>query len=60
MRLPCKKSVQGFTLIELIAVIVILAILASIGSHFVITTIESYHDVEQRSKLINRGRLVVE
>ncbi|VUD56776.1 hypothetical protein TDB9533_02393 [Thalassocella blandensis] len=51
---------SGFTLVELISVIVILGILTAIGSHFVVSTIQSYRDVEQRSKLISRGRLVVE
>lgn len=50
----------GFTLIELITVLVILGIVASLGSSFFISIVDSYDDVQQRSKLINRGRLVIE
>ncbi len=50
----------GFTLIELISVIVIVSILAAFGSQFVVSTMHTYQDVEQRSKIINRGRLVLE
>ncbi len=51
---------RGFTLIELITVIVILAIVAAIGSGFVITAVESYMDTQQRAKLVQKGRLALE
>lgn len=51
---------NGFTLIELITVLVILGFVTAIGSSFIISTIDSYDQVQSRSKLINRGRLVVE
>ncbi len=51
---------NGFTLIELITVLVILGIVAAIGSSFIISTIDSYDEVQSRSKLVNRGRLVIE
>lgn len=51
---------KGFTLVELIGVMVILAILAAVGSKFVVSTVDSYAGVEQRTKLISRGRVVLE
>ncbi len=50
----------GFTLIELIAVLVILGIVAGIGSKFLVSTVDSYDAVQKRSKLVNKGRLVIE
>ena len=51
---------RGFTLIELITVIVILAIVAAMGSSFVVSAMESYNSTQQRSKLINRSRQALE
>ena len=50
----------GFTLIELISVMVILGIIATIGTRFVVTTVDSYAATEKRAKLTARGRVVVE
>jgi MSHA biogenesis protein MshO len=50
----------GFTLIEVITVVVILSIVAVLGSTFVATSVESYDRVQQRSKLINRARQSIE
>ncbi len=54
------SSEKGFTLIELITVLVILGLVASIGTGFIVSVVNSYDTTQQRSKLINRGRLVVE
>jgi len=51
---------QGFTLVEMIMVVVILAIVASIGSNFVISALESYRIAQTRNQLVQRGRLSLE
>lgn len=51
---------SGFTLIELITVIVILAILASIGTGFVVKATESYHRTQTRALLVNTARQALE
>lgn len=51
---------SGFTLIELITVIVVLAIVSTIGAGFVVSSLESYTTTQERSKLINRGRQAIE
>ncbi len=51
---------RGFTLIEIISVIVILAVVAAIGSGFIVSSTESYIQTQQRAKLINRSRQALE
>jgi MSHA biogenesis protein MshO len=52
--------VQGFTLIEVITVIVILSIVAVLGSKFVVDSTRSYQSTQTRSRLVNTGRQAVE
>jgi MSHA biogenesis protein MshO len=60
-RLKMTDQLQGgFTLIELITVIVILSILTVIGSGFMIKTAEGYQQTVNRSLLIQRGRQTIE
>lgn len=51
---------KGFTLIELIVVLVILSIVASIGTQFLSSALNSYHKTQLRVKLIARGRVSIE
>jgi len=51
---------SGFTLIELITVIVILSIIATIGTGFVVKTTESYQRTQTRALLVNTARQALE
>ena len=57
---PRNLQQSGFTLIELVTVVVILAIVTTFGTGFIISTMESYTDTQDRSKLINRSRQAIE
>ncbi len=51
---------RGFTLVELIVVLVILSILALIGVQFVISSTRNYEDTRTRALLVNSGRQALE
>ncbi len=51
---------RGFTLIEVIAVIVILSIVTVLGSKFIVDSTTSYQSTQTRSRLVNTGRQAVE
>jgi MSHA biogenesis protein MshO len=53
-------TAAGFTLIELITVVVILSILATIGSGFVVKATEAYQRTQTRALLVNTARQAVE
>lgn len=55
-----RNGSVGFTLIELIAVIVILSIVASIGTGFVVKTTEAYYRTQTRALLVNTSRQALE
>lgn len=59
---PATKGIKnlGFTLIELVATIVILAILATIGTGFVVKTTEGYQKTQSRALLTNTARQALE
>jgi MSHA biogenesis protein MshO len=51
---------SGFTLVEVIFVVVILGIVAVIGASFIVTALESYSTAQTRNQLVQRGRLSLE
>lgn len=51
---------KGFSLIELIVVIVILSILAVFGAQFVVSTTQNYEQTRTRALLVNTGRQALE
>lgn len=53
-------NAKGFTLVEVITVVVILAIVSTVGSRFMISTLEAYNQTQTRSKLINTSRQALE
>lgn len=57
-----QKAVRqgGFTLVEVIFVVIILGIVSSIGSGFVLLSLDAYHTAQARSQLVQRGRLAIE
>ncbi len=50
----------GFTLIELITVMVLLSVMLAIGGQLIVTATASYNRVESRGKLQQQGRLAIE
>ena len=55
-----RRSNTGFTLIEMITVIVVLSVISALGFGFVRSTLESYNTTIDRGKLIAKGRLALE
>lgn len=54
------KMSRGFTLIELIAVMVVLVVIGTIGTQFMVSAMENYQTSVSRGKLIADGRLAME
>jgi MSHA biogenesis protein MshO len=54
-----KKSC-GFTMIEILTVLVMLGILSAVGSDFVVRMIDGYRQTELLAELTGRGRLTLE
>ncbi len=51
---------KGFTLIELITVLVILAVVAGLSTMFVVIAADGYRETQVRNRLMARGRVVLE
>lgn len=55
-----QKNSAGFTLVELIAVVVILSIVAVMGTQFVVSSTVNYETTRTRALLVNTGRQSLE
>ncbi|WP_036187063.1 PilW family protein [Marinimicrobium agarilyticum] len=51
---------SGFSLIELITVVVVLAVLATVGTGFIVSATESYQKTQTRAALVNTARMALE
>ena len=59
MRAQMKKS-TGFTLIEMVTVIVLLGIIAGILTPFIAKAMQAYTHSKARASLVDKGRLAME
>jgi len=55
-----QQTMCGFTLIEMIAVIVVLSILATLGGSFVVESTKAYQSTQTRARLMNTSRQALE
>ena len=56
---PFKRA-RGFTLVEIIAVIVVLSITSVIGAGFITSVVEQYQKAKLRSELVLKGSVALE
>ena len=55
-----KKQYAGFTLIEMVTVIVLLGIIAGILTPFIAKAMQAYSHSKARASLVDKGRLAME
>lgn len=55
-----RHVAQGFTLVELIAVIVVLSISVTIGAGFIVDVVDQYQKSSLRSSIVMRGAVTME
>jgi len=55
-----RKKSQGFTLIEMVIVIVLLGVIAGVMTPFILKTMQSYVASKARATLVSKGRLAIE
>lgn len=62
MRICRRMAIKpnGFTLIELISVLVILSLISVAGSRFFITAVNAYQQTQTRTNMIGKGRAAIE
>ena len=54
------KGQAGFTLVEVITVVVILSLVAVVGTNFIVNATESYQRTQTRANLVNTARQALE
>jgi len=54
------KQQRGFTLVEVITVVVILSLVAVVGTNFIVNATESYQRTQTRANLVNTARQALE
>lgn len=58
-KLPAAAC-AGFTLVEMVFVMLILGIIGAVGSGFIVNAVDAYHTSQVRHQLVQRGRLTLE
>jgi len=55
-----RHQLRGFTLVEVITVVVILSLVAVVGTNFIVNATESYQRTQTRANLVNTARQALE
>ncbi|WP_224747021.1 prepilin-type N-terminal cleavage/methylation domain-containing protein [Pelovirga terrestris] len=54
-----RRAPTGFTLIELVVVIVIVGILSALGGQFIVAPVRGYVDLSRRAKLVDQAEMAL-